>query len=72
LEDEVEKAEWHYLDADGRCCAQAPGMAVFDIATSFAMIRSGRLISVMGALEVSERGDLANWALKKCYPTCKT
>ena len=50
LKDEVEKAEWHYHDADGRCCAQAPGMAVFYVAISFAMIRRGRLISVMGDL----------------------
>lgn len=57
----MEKGEWHYHDADGRFWAPAPGMAVFDIATSFAMIRSGHLISIMGALQVSEKGDLANW-----------
>lgn len=61
LEDEIEKADFAYHDAQGRFCATAPGMVVFDIVTSFAMIRSGRLISVMGALQVSEKGDLANW-----------
>jgi len=36
-------------------------MAIFDVVTSFAMIRSGRLISIMGGFQVSEKGDLANW-----------
>jgi len=62
LEEEIEKADWHYHDAAGRFWSPVPGMAVFDIATSFAMIRSGRLISIMGALQVSEKGDLANWS----------
>ena len=61
MEHEIEKAEFHYVDAGGRFFRKAPGMALFDIVTSFAMIRSGRLTSIMGALQVSERGDLANW-----------
>ena len=36
-------------------------MALFDVVTSFAMIRSGRLVTILGGLEVSEKGDLANW-----------
>ncbi|UCC60269.1 MAG: 3-oxoacid CoA-transferase subunit A [Dehalococcoidia bacterium] len=60
-EDEIEEADWHYVAAGGRFFHPVPGMSVFDVVTSFAMIRSGRLISIMGALEVSERGDLANW-----------
>jgi len=59
--DEIDKADWHYIDASGRFCTPAPGMAIFDVVTSFAMIRSGRLISIMGGFQVSERGDLANW-----------
>lgn len=58
---EIEKADWHYIDASGRFCTPAPGMAIFDVTASFAMIRSGRLKSVMGGFQVSEKGDLANW-----------
>jgi 3-oxoacid CoA-transferase B subunit len=36
-----------------------PGMSFFDMLTSFTMIRSGRLISILGGLQVSEKGDAA-------------
>ena len=61
LEDEIEKAEFYYVDGGGRFVTPAPGMAVFDLLTSFAMIRGARLTSILGALEVSAKGDLANW-----------
>ncbi len=61
MADEIEKADWHYIDASGRFCTPAPGMAIFDVVTSFAMIRSERLISIMGGFQVSQKGDLANW-----------
>jgi 3-oxoacid CoA-transferase B subunit len=60
-QDQVEEADFHYYDAQGRFFSQAPGAAYVDIFTSFAMIRSGRMITIMGALQVSEKGDLANW-----------
>ena len=61
MQDEIEKADQHYVDAGGRYWRPAPGMALFDIVTSFIMIRSGRLTTVLGGLQVSEKGDLANW-----------
>jgi 3-oxoacid CoA-transferase B subunit len=61
MADEIDQADWHYIDASGRFCTPAPGMAIFDVVTSFAMIRSGRLISIMGGFQVSQSGDLANW-----------
>jgi acetate CoA/acetoacetate CoA-transferase beta subunit len=62
MENEIEKADFHYHDAIGRFWVPAPGMAVFDVLTSFAMIRSGRMIAILGGLQVSEKGDLANWS----------
>ena len=60
-EDEIDEVDHHYVDAGGKYWRSAPGMALFDLLTSFSMIRSGRLTTILGGLQVSEKGDLANW-----------
>jgi 3-oxoacid CoA-transferase B subunit len=52
------------VDAGKRPVTQRPGASFFDSATSFAMIRGGHVdASVLGALQVDERGLIANWAV---------
>lgn len=49
-------------NAGGFPITVVPGSSYFDSATAFGMIRRGYLdITILGALEVSEKGDLANW-----------
>ena len=49
-------------NAGGQFLAPVPGMSFFNSADAFAMIRGGHVdVTVLGALQVSEKGDLANW-----------
>ncbi|MBL7119562.1 MAG: succinyl-CoA--3-ketoacid-CoA transferase [Dehalococcoidia bacterium] len=68
--DNAEMADPALMDAGSRFYTPAPGMSFFDMLTSFAMIRSGRLTTILGGLEVSEKGDLAIHAMSEAdeYP----
>jgi 3-oxoacid CoA-transferase B subunit len=57
--DEIEQIDPDMMDVGLRYLKYIPGMSFFDVLTSFAMIRSGRLISILGARQVSEKGDAA-------------
>ena len=54
------------INASGQPVKAQPGMSIFEHAESFAIIRGGFLdITVMGAVQVSEKGDMSNWYIPK-------
>jgi len=52
------------INAGKQTISMLPGSVIFDSAQSFAMIRGGHVhLTILGAMEVSEQGDIANWKI---------
>ncbi len=61
----AEAADPDLVDAGSRRITLRPGATVIDSAASFAMIRGGHIdVTVLGAFEVADNGDLANWDMR--------
>ena len=57
-----EQVDADFINAGKQTITMMPGSVLFNSAESFAMIRSGKVdLTILGAMEVSEQGDIANW-----------
>lgn len=53
-----------YINAGKQTITTLPGSSIFDSAMSFGMIRARKVdLTILGAMEVSENGDIANWKI---------
>lgn len=61
--------DFHLVNATGTFATRKPGICFFDHADSFSMIRGRHIdLCVLGAMQVSEKGDLANWTIQLGRP----